>query len=129
MNVSCHLDSAGTIGFHRGAPPDARMVEAGKQRGIMIKGASRPVAPRDFQDFDLILGMDEANVSDLRRMCPFEEGKERIHLFLPFCGVTDAREVPDPYYGGEDGFEHVLDLLDDACGRLMEKLLSGGSRE
>ncbi|MFA9269903.1 MAG: low molecular weight protein-tyrosine-phosphatase [Baekduiaceae bacterium] len=111
------LDSAGTGGWHVGDPPDPRSREAARRRGIVVAGAARQVAVTDFHDFDLILAMDRANLRDLRAAAPADATAE-IRLLREYdensVGGGDL-DVPDPYYGGEDGFDDVLDLVDVAC--------------
>lgn len=109
------LDSAGTGGWHAGDPPDPRSREAAGRRGIVIDGAARQVATGDFYEFDLILAMDRANLRDLRAVAP-EDATAEIRLLL-----GDA-DVPDPYYGGERGFDDVIDLVDGACREMLEEL-------
>lgn len=115
------VDSAGTSGYHRGAPPDPRSREVGEARGYSFKGQrSRPVTLNDFEHFDLILAMDNSNLRDLHAMCP-DPLKHKVNLFLPFAG-HQQQEVPDPYYGGRGGFELVLDMIEEASDALLEKL-------
>jgi protein-tyrosine phosphatase len=112
------IDSAGTGGWHVGAPPDARATEAAARRGTTLEGAARRFDPaHDFQDFDLILAMDAENRRDLLALAPDEEAASKVRMFLP----GDA-DVPDPYYGGDDGFEEVLDLVEDAAAALVDEL-------
>ena len=115
------IDSAGTGGWHAGAPPDARATQAAARRGIVLEGAARQVRPSDFEDYDLLLAADRENARDLRRIAPDEDAREKIRLlrsFEPRAGKD--LDVPDPYYGGPDGFEEVLDLVDAACRGLLE---------
>ncbi len=103
-----HIDSAGTHDYHVGDAPDARMQRAARQRGYdMSKLRGRQVAVADFADFDYVLAMDNANLSMLQRLRP-RDAQSHLGLFLEFVGKHDEREVPDPYYGGADGFERVL---------------------
>ncbi len=115
------IDSAGTGGWHKGDLPDARAREAGGHRGYSFAGqTARPVVDSDFLEFDLILAMDRRNYSDLIAKAPGTQvGK--IRMFLDF-GSSGEKEVPDPYYGGPDGFEHVLDLIEDASDGLIAHL-------
>lgn len=119
-DVRC--DSAGTMDAHRGNPPDPRMSAAGKRRGLPMTGSARGIKSKDFHEFDLILAMDQANFDDLRRLAPNEAGLSRVRMFCEFCREFYETEVPDPYYGGLDGFENVLDLLEDGCRGLLEEL-------
>ena len=110
--------SAGLIRWHVGEPPDPRSQVAARQRGIDIAGQrARRVAKRDFRDFDYIVAMDRGHLDELERMCPAGE-RERVHLMLDFAEGSEG-DVPDPYYGGDDGFEIVLDLLEDASRGLL----------
>jgi protein-tyrosine phosphatase len=115
---SVRMDSAGTVGFHQDAPPDARMVEAAARRGYRFTGAARRVRSSDFHDFDLILAMDSANLSDLKEIRP-SDCQAELKLYTQFCSKRAEQEVPDPYYGGSQGFEHVLDLIEDATDGLI----------
>jgi protein-tyrosine phosphatase len=121
------IDSAGTIDFHTGKPPDSRMRDAGAGRGIVIQGSARQVRRGDLEKFDLILAADRDNRADLIRLAGGEgaPGTEKIRLFCEFCTRHDDKEVPDPYYGGDAGFEHVLDLLEDGCANLLDRLKTG----
>ena len=108
-------DSAGTAAWHVGKSPDSRSMAAAKRRGIdMSHLRARQVVEQDFHEFDFILAMDAQNYRDLKAVQP-ESGRAKLSLFLHEYGDGQADEVPDPYYGGEDGFELVLDLLQTAC--------------
>ncbi len=110
-NVDIKLESAGTIGYHQGNLPDIRARVAGKNRGYSFEGiTARRVVDSDFEQFDLILAADKDNISDLNLRCPVKY-KNKIKLMLSYPASSEL-EVPDPYYGGHDGFEHVLDLLE-----------------
>ena len=112
------VDSAGTGGWHVGAPPDARATEAARRRGTELAGSARRFDPqRDFDRFDLILAMDAENRRDLLALAPDDEARRKVRMFRP--GDLD---VPDPYYGGEDGFEEVLDLVEEAARELLDEL-------
>ena len=115
-------DSAGTIDYHAGEAPDARMSAAGLKRGIVFKGRARQFKVRDFDDFDRILAMDGQNLKEIMRLARSETDKSKV---IPFCHYVHAfpdREVPDPYYGGAEGFEHVMDLMDDGCRHLLAEI-------
>ena len=115
------VDSAGTGGWHAGAPPDARATKAAARRGIVLEGAARQVRPSDFEDYDLLLAADRENARDLRRIAPDEDAREKIRLLRSYDTTAGGDlDVPDPYYGGPDGFEEVLDLVDAACRGLLE---------
>jgi protein-tyrosine phosphatase len=117
-----HIDSAGTGGYHVGAPPDARAVAAAQARGYDLGPIrARKIAPEDFEQFNLILAMDEDNLVHLRGIAP-ETSRARLGLLLDYAPGRREREVPDPYYGGRNGFEQVLDLVNEACAGLLEEL-------
>ena len=115
-------DSAGTLDAHSGHSPDSRMSTAGQRRGLPMTGNARGVRPEDFERFDLILAMDRANFVDLQRIAPDPQAMGKVRLFCEYCRNHDDAEVPDPYYGGPNGFEHVLDLLEDGCEGLLENI-------
>ncbi|MEO1366019.1 MAG: low molecular weight protein-tyrosine-phosphatase [Acidobacteriota bacterium] len=115
------IESAGTIGYHAGAPPDARMRRAAGRRGYRLEGSARQVAPPDFQRFDLIVAMDTDNLNDLRAAAP-EHPRAEVRLLSSFLPPGAPDDVPDPYYGGEAGFETVLDMVEQACPAILEHL-------
>ncbi len=109
------IDSAGTAGYHVGEPPDRRTCEAAARRGYDLSDLrARVVEPSDFDTFDLILAMDRQNLLALERRAP-RHARGRLRLFLEFAPDRGTLEVPDPYYGGANGFEHVLDLVEAAA--------------
>lgn len=112
--LQLEIDSAGTHGYHLGHPPDVRAQRAAQRRGIdMSTLRARKLTAEDFTRFDLILAMDEQNRADALRIAPRSQ-RERLRLLLEFAPQLDYREVPDPYYGDEIGFELVLDLVTSA---------------
>lgn len=116
------VDSAGTAGYHIGEPPDARTRQAAARRGYDLgKLRARVVEPADFERFDLILAMDRENLSVLRRRAP-QMAHERLRLLLEFAPPGSPEDVPDPYYGGPNGFEEVLDLVEAAVRGLLRHL-------
>ncbi len=116
------VDSAGTAGYHIGDPPDTRSRRAALRRGIDLSALrGRQVVPQDFARFDLILAMDRANLRALRAMQP-KDSQARLQLFLEYAPQLLESEVPDPYYGGADGFEKVLDLCAAASRGLIAVL-------
>jgi protein-tyrosine phosphatase len=120
--LAIEVDSAGTAGYHIGEPPDARTRQAAKRRGYDLSPLrARIVEPRDFEDFDLILAMDRENLSVLHHRAP-AHARERVRLFLEFAPNATVTEVPDPYYGGPNGFEEVLDLVEAATQGLLQHL-------
>lgn len=121
LSDAVEVDSAGIIGYHEGEQADPRMRSAAFQRGYRLTSISRPVRPDDFHSFDLIVGMDNSNLQSLRRMAP-PDAHARLCLLTDFCADSGHTEVPDPYYGGLSGFVLVLDILEEACGRLLATL-------
>jgi protein-tyrosine phosphatase len=111
------IESAGTGGWHVGAPPDARATEAAVRRGTVLEGAARRFEPADFERFDLILAMDRENHRDLLALAPDDEARAKVRMFR-----ADGLDVPDPYYGGDDGFEEVLDLVEQAARDLLAEI-------
>ena len=117
------IDSAGTGGWHVGNPPDARATESARRRGITLEGAARRVTRADFEDYDLLLAADRENLAELRALAPDEESRSKARLLREFDPDSEGSpdlDVPDPYYGGPDGFEEVLDLVEAACRGLLE---------
>lgn len=124
LGLDVEVDSAGTGGWHRGDPPDSRMVAAASRRGIDLSGQrARQVDTGDFYVYDLILPMDDRNHTDLVDLAP-RDGIARVRKFLSFAsGSQKGGDVPDPYYGGAAGFDTVLDLLDEASDGLIRYLM------
>lgn len=108
-------DSAGTSSYHIGAPPDPRMTLAATQQGIAMQGCARQFTQADFAAFDLILAMDRENYANICALDPAGNYREKVRLMCDFCTHHTLKEVPDPYYGGVDGFNQVIELLQDAC--------------
>jgi protein-tyrosine phosphatase len=127
LDSSIHIDSAGTHAYHIGKSPDTRASAAAIKRGYDLSALrGRQVSERDFLIFDYILAMDEENLSNLKRICPAGQA-HKVSLFLEHSRNFSQREVPDPYYGGTQGFEHVLDLVEDAAQGLLDKLAEAHS--
>ncbi|WP_269525815.1 low molecular weight protein-tyrosine-phosphatase [Coraliomargarita parva] len=116
------IESAGTIGFHVGEPPDGRMQAVMRQRSIPIIGRSRLLQAEDLDYYDLILAMDKDNLRDAQGLVVDEARKAKVRLFCEYCRNSRRQEVPDPYYGGARGFEDVLDLIEDGCAGLLDAL-------
>jgi len=115
------IDSAGTGGWHAGSAPDPRSIAIARHHGVDISGQqARKVLFEDFKVFDLILGMDRSNVDDLRRLAG-EASAAKVHLFMDYA-LGSRRDVPDPYYGGTDGFENVYRMIREASEALAEKV-------
>ncbi len=123
LTDAIHCDSAGTYGGHAGEPADSRMIRHASKRDITITGRSRQIHPADLETYDLIVGMDSSNISNIKALDRFGAYHHKIVKMTDFCTVFTASEVPDPYYGGSEGFEKVLDILEDGCANLLEFLL------
>ena len=122
------LDSAGTGGWHAGAPPDERASDAARRRGVALEGAARQVTTEDFERFDLLLAMDRENLRDLLYIAPNDDARAKVRLLREFDPASVAAgdlDVPDPYYGGAHGFEHVLDLVEAAYRGLLAEVRAG----
>lgn len=122
--AAVHAESAGTTGYHAGEPPDRRMIAAAKRRGYELVSRARQVERADFEKFDLILVMDDDNLRGVLGLAANEAERAKVAKFTTYCrGHQEADAVPDPYYGGADGFEKVLDLLEDGCAGLLESAM------
>ncbi len=121
------LDSAGTGAWHVGSPPDARASAAAQSRGVVLDGRARQIRSTDFEDFDLLLAMDTSNLRELRQLAPGAEERRKVRLlreFDPASAKTDDLDVPDPFYGGDGGFEKVFEQVRAACEGLLVKIES-----
>lgn len=124
LSEQFEIDSAGTGNWHAGNPPDTRAQLTAKQRGIDLSGLrARQVNVSDFDNFDLIIAMDNDNLENLRELCPPTQ-HHKIKLLLSFSNSYHQTEVPDPYYGGDNGFETVLDMIEDSCDQLLKSLMT-----
>lgn len=112
-------DSAGTASYHIGNPPDRRMAIAAQKQGIVLCGSARQFVHTDFEAFDRILAMDRENLANIYSLDPAGKHREKVRLMCDFCTRHTLREVPDPYFGGTEGFNQVIDLLFDACEGLL----------
>lgn len=116
------IDSAGTIGYHEGNPPDARMCKHLEARGYTVSGRARPLRGSDLGHYDLLLTMDEENLADTIRLDRHGDFCGRIRPFIDYLSEHEAERIPDPYYGGDAGFSHVIDLLEDGCRNLLREI-------
>ena len=123
LTESIICDSAGTGGYHIGSPPDRRMAAAAARRGIRLKGQARQFQRSDFEEFDLILAMDKENYRDILSLDRGGKYRDKVRLMCDFASHHSEREVPDPYYGGSEGFNIVIDLLLDACEGLLQHVV------
>jgi len=121
-------DSAGTLGYHVGEPPDRRARETATKRGIDLSDLrARKAIAQDFERFDYLLAMDRDNYQELMAICP-PGYEERLHLFMDFAPNRPEQEVPDPYYGGVAGFDRVFDMVEEASRGLLEHILERHDR-
>jgi protein-tyrosine phosphatase len=117
------IDSAGTSAWHAGEAPDGRMRQVAAEHGITYSGRSRQVSATDLEDFDLVIAMDHENTRDLLRLASDKEAEQKIHLLREFDPQAEPNAtVPDPYYGGQDGFEHVFQIVERATRELLRSL-------
>ena len=123
QGLDIEIDSAGTGAWHVGEPPDTRATLAARRRGVTLEGAARQIRPDDFARFDLLIALDRANLRELLAIAPDEEAAEKVRLLREFDPAADGDlDVPDPYYGGDRGFETVLDMVEAACRGLIDEL-------
>lgn len=122
LDHAIEVDSAGTHSYHVGEPPDRRAQAAARARGYELSGQrARRLEADDFREFDYVLVMDDENLRNARTLQP-TDGKARLHRFLEFAGSRREREVPDPYYGGSQGFATVMDLVEEAATGFLSHL-------
>jgi protein-tyrosine phosphatase len=124
LMLNCEVDSAGTAGYHIGSSPDDRMIKTAAKHGTEIHYLkARKFTAADFTNFDHIFVMDLQNEKNVLSLANSEEEKEKVKLILNEINPNNNDEVPDPYYGGQAGFEHVYDLLDSATDKIITKYL------
>lgn len=124
------VDSAGTSGYHAGSPPDRRSVSTARGRGVEVVGRSRQLTSDDLGHFDVVIAMDADNLAEINALHSASRGRARVHRLREWDPEPEHFDVPDPYYGGERGFEEVHDLVHRSCEALLEALLAereGGS--
>ena len=122
-NLDAYIDSAGTANYHVGGAPDARMTQTAKRKGIDISGhQARQFVVSDFDTFDMIYVMDQSNYNNVVRLARSESDRSKVQLILELIPNQIEIEVPDPYYGGQEGFEHVYDLLDKSTDIILNNL-------
>jgi len=122
LEGAVEVDSAGTIAYHAGEGADPRMQRAAAERGYSLDSISRQVEPEDFEAFDLVVAMDRSNREDLEAMAP-DGTFGKVRLLSDFLSDGAPADVPDPYWGGAKGFGRVIDLIEEACPRILEELL------
>jgi protein-tyrosine phosphatase len=121
-SADIEIDSAGTLGAHHGEPPDARMAATLQRNGYTIAGRARQIQAADLGHFDLIVTMDEDNLAAVRALDPAGRFHARIRPLVEFCRAHQAARVPDPYYGGQHGFDQVIALLEDGCAGILREI-------
>lgn len=124
LQNAIEIDSAGTLGYHAGNRSDPRIRSAGERRGYQFVHRARQVTSDDFARFDYIVAMDHQNVADLQFLMPENNGRARVSLLMSHCTEGGECEVPDPYYGGSEGFEDVLNLVEKGCAALLNRILA-----
>jgi protein-tyrosine phosphatase len=123
LHDEIEVESAGTGSWHVGDPPDPRSVAAAAERGVELTGAARQVDEADFEGFDLLVAMDRSNRDALTRLAPDEEARDRIKLIREYAD-GEEHDVPDPYYGGEEGFAEVVEIVERNCRALLTDLVN-----
>ena len=122
-DIPIYVDSAGTAGYHIGNPPDPRSIAVARKNLIDIsRQRCRKFEVADFEEFDLIYVMDRSNLADILHLAPNEVARKKVSLLLDLLPGSES-EVPDPYYGGVDGFDHVFDLISRACDKFCEDMI------
>ena len=116
------VDSAGTGAWHAGDRPDQRSVEVARRNGVVLAGHARQIEAPDFEDFDYVIAMDRQNLLELRTLARSQQGEAHLHLLRTFDHEPGDGQVPDPYYGGPDGFEHMYVMVNRACEALLDHL-------
>lgn len=128
LEQEIEMDSAGTGSWHVGSVPDARAAAAARGRGVVLEGLARQVRGDDFEEFDLILAMDAANLRDLHTLASSEQERAKVRLLREFDASAAAGgdlDVPDPYYGAAGGFDEVFELVERACRGLLAEIRVG----
>ena len=126
--LEVHIESCGLGNWHTGSLPDERMREAAKRRGLVLQSRAKKIHESFFDRFDLILAADHEVLNELYRYAVKPDHKAKTHLITHFSPRYHNQEIPDPYYNGEAGFEHVLDMLEDACEGIVSHLKSGNGQ-
>lgn len=122
LDAKFEIDSAGTGDWHVGEKADARMRESAKNRGYNLTSLARQITKGDLSKFDLILTMDNSNFRNVQNLDPSGKYRDKIQKMTSYCKIHSIEEVPDPYTGPQDGFDRVIDILEDACTELLGKL-------
>lgn len=121
--IDALVDSAGMGSWHAGQLPDRRMRECGRRHGYTFDHRARQIAPDDFENFDVVVGMDSQNIADLRSLAPDAAGEAKIRLMADYLTEHPGRRsIPDPYYGGEEDFELAVELIEDAAREMVRRI-------
>ena len=130
LNGTIEIDSAGTLDYHTGELPDSRMIKHASKRGYKLDSRARQFNPdNDFDHFDYIVTMDDDNYSEITSLDKKNKYKDKVYRMVSFSNKLKANEVPDPYYSGSDGFEYVIDILEDSIDGLLKKVEDDIRRE
>lgn len=121
-SIAVHIDSCGTASYHIGKPPDQRMQDRLKARGHSHQGCARQFTQRDFDRFDLIIAMDRDNLANLKSLARHHSDLDKLRLFSDFLPNDTRKDVPDPYYGGTEGFDTVITMLENGCNAILQFL-------
>ncbi len=122
-NIQGKVDSAGVLSYHSGEAPDKRAISVAGKYQVDISGqVARQFRKSDFVDFDVILVMDRSVYAEIAALAQTDNERNKVRLFLEFAGINEITEVPDPYYGGQEGFEMVYNMLDEGCNRILFNL-------
>lgn len=121
-SADIEIDSAGTLGYHQGDPPDPRMAATLERNSYTVAGRARKITPADLTHFDLIVTMDEDNLATVRALDPAGRCRDKIRPLVGYCREHQAPRVPDPYYGGQRGFDQVIELLEDGCAGILRAI-------
>jgi protein-tyrosine phosphatase len=122
-NIQGKVDSAGVLSYHSGEAPDKRAISVAGKYQVDISGqVARQFRKSDFVDFDFILVMDRSVYAEIAALAQTEDERNKVRLFLEFAGINEITEVPDPYYGGQEGFEMVYNMLNEGCNRILFNL-------
>lgn len=124
--LSFHIESCGLGSWHVGSLPDSRICQAALKRGIRLESRAQQFRRSFFDQFDYILAADRSVMEELRLLAKKDKELKKLYMMNDFSSLHLGEDVPDPYYGGEDGFEHTLDMLEDACRGLLKTIFEGG---
>lgn len=122
LDTEVEIASAGTSGYHDGGMPDPRMIEHGKRRGYVLDSISQKFIPEHFEQYDAIITMDRSNYQNVIKQTSDKKLIEKVKPFSHYCCEHSITEVPDPYHGGEEGFEYVFDLMEDGCSEILRRI-------